>query len=217
MIPRIITCDKESYEKEHGVGSWEERQRRLRARTSSLIQFGMPSEVYENLKNCTFPHGFKYRNGESKLRKQQSMTWEYQDNSCPFPGIRVYIFAHADDIMRVETPVIFKAVWDTGAIISSISSNMVKLLGLTPVGKDWIITATGEKLHVNTYDVVVYLDDDFYILIRGAKETPLNDYDMLLGMDVIGMGDFAITNVDGKRIVSFRMPSKEVIDFKKID
>jgi preprotein translocase subunit SecA len=36
---------------------------------------------------------------------------------------------------------------------------------------------------------------------------------MLIGMDIIARGDFAVTNYDGKTVFSFRMPSVEQIDF----
>jgi len=37
--------------------------------------------------------------------------------------------------------------------------------------------------------------------------------DILIGMDVINMGDFAICNEDGRTTFSFRTPSIETIDF----
>ncbi len=37
--------------------------------------------------------------------------------------------------------------------------------------------------------------------------------DVLIGMDVIGLGDFSITNKDGKTTFSFREPSMEEIDY----
>ena len=36
---------------------------------------------------------------------------------------------------------------------------------------------------------------------------------LLIGMDIIGLGDFAVTNADGKTTFSFRVPSVEEIDF----
>ena len=39
------------------------------------------------------------------------------------------------------------------------------------------------------------------------------DVEVLIGMDIIGSGDFAISNKDGKTAFSFRMPSLERIDF----
>jgi hypothetical protein len=37
--------------------------------------------------------------------------------------------------------------------------------------------------------------------------------DALIGMDVITQGDFAITNLNGKTVMSFRVPSIAMIDF----
>ena len=37
--------------------------------------------------------------------------------------------------------------------------------------------------------------------------------DILIGMDIITMGDFAITNCDGQSCWTFRMPAVEKIDF----
>ena len=34
-------------------------------------------------------------------------------------------------------------------------------------------------------------------------------------MDIIGTGDFAVTNLDGKTVFTFRIPSAERIDFVK--
>ncbi len=38
---------------------------------------------------------------------------------------------------------------------------------------------------------------------------------MLIGMDIISRGDFAVTNKDGKTTFSFRLPSVAKIDFVK--
>ena len=41
----------------------------------------------------------------------------------------------------------------------------------------------------------------------------LGDADMLIGMDIINQGDFAVTNSNGKTKFSFRIPSQADIDF----
>ncbi len=41
------------------------------------------------------------------------------------------------------------------------------------------------------------------------------DADVLIGMDVITKGDFAVSNWDGKTSFSFRVPSLGEIDFVK--
>ena len=38
--------------------------------------------------------------------------------------------------------------------------------------------------------------------------------DVLIGMDVIGTGDFAVTHADGRTCMSFQMPSRRRIHFK---
>lgn len=45
----------------------------------------------------------------------------------------------------------------------------------------------------------------------------LGDVDMLIGMDVISKGDFAVTNVGGITTFSFRIPSQETIDYVQQD
>jgi hypothetical protein len=52
------------------------------------------------------------------------------------------------------------------------------------------------------------------INIYALEGTP-NSCDMLIGMDVISIGDFAVTNFDGKTTFSFRIPSMATIDFCK--
>ncbi len=42
---------------------------------------------------------------------------------------------------------------------------------------------------------------------------PIDGFGALLGMDVIALGDFSITNVDGRTWMSFRFPSRVGIDY----
>jgi hypothetical protein len=46
-----------------------------------------------------------------------------------------------------------------------------------------------------------------------VTEGVLSGFDLLIGMDIITMGDFSITNVGGKTTFSFRVPSVKEIDF----
>jgi hypothetical protein len=43
----------------------------------------------------------------------------------------------------------------------------------------------------------------------------LTDFDVLIGMDIIGTGDFAVTNLGDTTVFTFRTPSVERIDFVK--
>ena len=48
-----------------------------------------------------------------------------------------------------------------------------------------------------------------------AMEFDSDEYDVVIGMDVICNGDLAITNQDDKTTFSFRIPSVAEIDFSK--
>jgi hypothetical protein len=50
-----------------------------------------------------------------------------------------------------------------------------------------------------------------------ATEFPASHthFSAIIGMDVIGLGDFSITNVGRKSVISFRLPSCEEIDYVK--
>ena len=41
-----------------------------------------------------------------------------------------------------------------------------------------------------------------------------DEYDAIFGMDIISLGDFAITNQNGQTTFSFRIPSSQTIEFK---
>lgn len=114
------------------------------------------------------------------------------------------------DPSRVAT----KALWDTGATKSVISSELVKALGLTPAGVTKVSHAGGISTS-STY--VVNFELPHRVLVAGilATEFPggANRFGAIVGMDVICHGDFAITNVSGKTWFSFRTPSCEAIDY----
>lgn len=40
--------------------------------------------------------------------------------------------------------------------------------------------------------------------------------DILIGMDIIKLGDFAISNYKGQTQFSFRIPSQEHVDYKNV-
>lgn len=48
-----------------------------------------------------------------------------------------------------------------------------------------------------------------------VMEAVLKDCDVLIGMDIITRGDFAITHSDGNTTFSFQIPSVRKIDFEK--
>jgi hypothetical protein len=52
----------------------------------------------------------------------------------------------------------------------------------------------------------------FYgVLVAGLAD--MEGFDVIIGMDIITRGDFAITNVDGRTCVTYRVPSVQKLDF----
>lgn len=58
-----------------------------------------------------------------------------------------------------------------------------------------------------------YLPNNVAIIGIRVSEGTIGGGDVLLGMDIISAGDFAITNYNGQTWWTFRVPSNEPIDF----
>lgn len=108
----------------------------------------------------------------------------------------------------------YKAIWDTGATGTAITHKVAAECGLKPTGMCKLRTPSGES-DTHTYFVSLYLPNMVCIPQIRVIEAVLSDADVLVGMDVIAHGDFAVTNHQGKTYMSFRMPSVECIDFAK--
>ena len=107
----------------------------------------------------------------------------------------------------------FIAIWDTGATNTCISAKIAEKLNLTPVGYSKIYTAWGER---NTEDYYVDIVLPNGVLVQHVRTTKadLSGGDALIWMDIIGLGDFAISkDKNGNMIFSFIIPSQWEIDF----
>ena len=108
------------------------------------------------------------------------------------------------------------AIWDTGASRTCISYEVVKSLNLTPIGKQDILTPSG-LFTSNTYLVDIILLNNVTVpnvLVQDA-EIGAQGISILIGMDIIGLGDFSVSNYNGKTVFTFRTPSQERIDYTK--
>ena len=124
-------------------------------------------------------------------------------NAIVFPGVKL-------EKMTIETPRHFSknALWDTGAQITVISDKVVKSLGLTPYGKGTEMGIGGED-DVDTYHIHVLLPNGFLVCDVEAYCSDIED-DILIGMDIISLTDFIITNKDCKTNFIMRAPSEGV-------
>lgn len=113
------------------------------------------------------------------------------------------------------TPRKFDGLWDTGATNTVINKLVVDELKLKPIGVTEVYTAQGKHL-ANTFLVEMFFPES-KLQFRGVRVTlgELKNCDVLIGMDIISCGDFAVTNKKGITTMSFRVPSMRTIDFVK--
>jgi len=106
-----------------------------------------------------------------------------------------------------------KGLWDTGATGSVISKKIVEDLGLIPTGKT-LASGVHSTIEVNTYIVNVALPNGVVVQDVRVTESPqFYNFDVLIGMNIIALGDFAFTNRNRESWFSFRIPSVKHIDF----
>lgn len=107
----------------------------------------------------------------------------------------------------------YEAIWDTGATGTVITQKVVDELGLIPTGKTTSNHAGGSE-EVNTYLVNVYLPNGIAVPgVRVITAVLTGNTEMLIGMDIIGLGDFSVTNFNGKTCFTFRIPSIKEVDY----
>lgn len=108
------------------------------------------------------------------------------------------------------------AVWDTGATCSCVSEQVVKELGLIPTGKTQVLTPGGAAT-LNTYLVDITLPNNVTIPDVQVCDSEIGKQGvgLLVGMDIIALGDFAVSNYNGRTTFSFRIPSQGYTDYAK--
>ena len=111
----------------------------------------------------------------------------------------------------------FNALWDTGATNSMITSRAVAELGLEASGYTNVHHVQGTTDAVPFYFVNLVLFSNFHFPDVAVVLGELIDTDVLVGMDIINRGDFAVSNRNGAMTFSFRIPSVENFDFATED
>jgi hypothetical protein len=104
------------------------------------------------------------------------------------------------------------AVWDTGATCSVITVDVAKQLNLCAEGATEVSGITGSQT-VDTYLVTFTLPNGFNKDILVVSCTEAIGCDVLIGMDIISIVDFAITSGSHGTTFSFKTPHGNEIDF----
>jgi hypothetical protein len=101
-----------------------------------------------------------------------------------------------------------RAKWDTGANHTVISVSLMKKLNLVPIDSE-ILSGLGGSQTVDVVRLAVKLPNDLFISSKHIGVCNLQssqNFDMLIGMDIIQLGDFHISNAGDKTSFSFVMP-----------
>jgi hypothetical protein len=106
-----------------------------------------------------------------------------------------------------------RALWDTGATRSFITHSTAKALKLIAIGSTKYIHAGGTG-QCDSYLINIFLPNG--VAVTGVMVNDCADkteFGAIIGMDIISMGDFSITNVKNQTWLSYRIPSLKPIDY----
>ena len=114
------------------------------------------------------------------------------------------VVANSDDSVPKFTQC--RSLWDTGAAFSVISKRLVDALGADPIDQGFAYTVQG-TYRPNVYMVDVMLPNK--MLVRGLRVSDgvFEDADILIGMDIIKLGDLMVSNRGNTRF-TFRIPAE---------
>ena len=112
------------------------------------------------------------------------------------------------------------AIWDTGATTTAITKQLSQECGLKATGMAQV-RGVHSTARVNVYLINLRLPNNSpeveIVNLHVNEADKLADEDdgaqVLIGMDVIGAGDFAVSNYQDRTTFTFRLPSQEQIDF----
>jgi hypothetical protein len=108
--------------------------------------------------------------------------------------------------MQNQNVIRIRALWDTGAMLSAITPDIAKRLNLVSTNRIRV-NGIGNYCIADIVRVSIRLPN--LVELKNARISVLNlvkDVDMLVGMDIIQLGDFSISNGAGKTLFTFAMP-----------
>lgn len=106
-------------------------------------------------------------------------------------------------------------IWDTGATNSCITKTLAEQLDLTVIQKTNVSGVHGVQ-EANVYFVNITLNNQNItvnaLVTEAAELSADHRTGLLIGMNIITLGDFCISN-HGQTVMTFRTPSLEIVDY----
>lgn len=160
----------------------------------------------------SFTHRESWRLNDSSSVQLYEAVWRHCDcaanSMCSFP-IVAPVFRGGPQPTAVQ----YQCLWDTGTTITAVTKRVATDLALPIEARILIQHAGGASNGVPQHYVNLQLPNGLVIVGRAVAQLPLANCDVLVGMDTISLGDFAISNFDGRTTFTFRIPSVEELDF----
>jgi predicted aspartyl protease len=116
---------------------------------------------------------------------------------------------YTTDKNLIGTQLEIEALWDTGATMTCVKPSLRDKLKLrqSELVESITMSGIGGDVEADGTLVSIWLTPDFAIELCPVYVTDFpGDEELLIGMDIISMGDFAVCNADGKTSVSFAIP-----------
>src|ERR1039458_48601 len=137
----------------------------------------------------------RYTGKALRLTNEVEIFPAFEQNATPLPGKK------------------YRALYDTGATHSAISPKVVQELNL-PVIRATRVGVGGGFHDTTSHLVNIKLPSNVMCpMFQVAQILVPSGEDVIIGMDILGAGDFAVTNQGGNTVFSFRVPSQKCIDF----
>jgi hypothetical protein len=111
-----------------------------------------------------------------------------------------------------------RAMWDTGSTGCCICQKLAEYLELISIAS-LDLTSIHDSKPSSVYLLDMISPDKITANnVIAAEIIPSGEFDIIIGMNIISLGDFALTNDHGKTIMSFRLPAANIpIDFSRDD
>ena len=121
-----------------------------------------------------------------------------------------------EHILHNETAIPIQAAWDTGSTYTFISREFVQKYNLNVLNESSVSTPYG-KVKSGEVDITIILNNEMGFPVRALIQDYIHEegVDLLIGMNIVSKGDFAISTYDDITCFSSGCPSQGLIDFTK--
>jgi hypothetical protein len=125
-----------------------------------------------------------------------------------YPNLSLRLITEAEiyDVSLSQKTIKVRALWDTGAMLSAITPETAQNLNLVPFNRVKVNGINNTSM-ADMVKVSIKLPNLFEV--KNSNVTICNlvkDVDLLIGMDIIQLGDFSISNGQGRTLFTFAIP-----------